>query len=84
MPFGQISPVNYEDPKKAAGWWTKRNILIIYHAMHKNTLNNGIDKSKPILVAERSKARVCGRLFAGVAGSNPAKGMDICVVCVVQ
>ena len=52
--------------------------------MHKNTLNNGIDKSKPILVAERSKARVCGRLFAGGAGSNPAKGMDICVVCVVQ
>ena len=28
----------------------------------------------PIPVAERSKARVCGRSVAGVAGSNPAGG----------
>jgi hypothetical protein len=33
---------------------------------------------------QRSKARVCGRLLAGVAGSNPAEGMDVCVVCDVQ
>jgi len=26
----------------------------------------------------RSKARVCGRLFAGIAVSIPAEGMDIC------
>ena len=32
-----------------------------------------------ISVAERSKARL-----AGIAGSNPTGGMDICVVCVVQ
>ena len=32
-------------------------------------------------MAERSKARVCGRSLAGVAGSNPAGGMDVCVVC---
>jgi hypothetical protein len=38
----------------------------------------------PIPVAERSKASVCSRSLAGVAGSNPAGGMDICVVCVVQ
>ena len=35
-------------------------------------------------IAERSKARVCGRSLAGVADSNPAGGMDVCVVCVVQ
>jgi hypothetical protein len=30
-------------------------------------------------VAARSKAWVCGRSFAGIAGSNPAREMDICV-----
>jgi hypothetical protein len=29
--------------------------------------------------AERSKARVCGRLFAGTEGSNPAVGKEICL-----
>jgi hypothetical protein len=33
--------------------------------------------SGPILVAARSKAQVCGRLVAGIAGSNPAEGMDV-------
>ena len=28
-------------------------------------------------MAERSKARVCGLSFAGIAGSNPATGMDV-------
>ena len=37
--------------------------------------------SKPIPVAERSKARVCCRSLAGVAGSNPTGGMGVCVVC---
>ena len=26
----------------------------------------------------RSKANVCGRSLAGIAGSNPAEGMDFC------
>ena len=34
-----------------------------------------------IPVAERSKARFCGRWLAGIAGSNPAGGMDVSVVC---
>ena len=34
----------------------------------------------PVPVAERSKARVCGRSLAGSAGSNPAGGKDVCVV----
>jgi hypothetical protein len=35
----------------------------------------------PIPVAKLSKARVCSRLLVGVKGSNPAGGMDVCVVC---
>jgi hypothetical protein len=32
-------------------------------------------------VTARSKALVCGRLVAGVAGSNNAEGMDVCLLC---
>ena len=32
-------------------------------------------------MAERSETRVCGRSLAGVAASNPAGSMGICVVC---
>ena len=35
-------------------------------------------------MAEQSKAGVCGRLLAEFACSNPAGGMDICIVCVAQ
>jgi hypothetical protein len=31
-------------------------------------------------VAARSET-VCGRLVAGVAGSNPAWGMNVCLLC---
>jgi hypothetical protein len=34
-----------------------------------------------IPVTARSKRKVCGRLVAGVAGSNPAEGMDVCLLC---
>jgi hypothetical protein len=37
---------------------------------------------KPTLVAEQSKAWVCGRSSAKIAGSDPAGGMDVYVnVC---
>jgi hypothetical protein len=36
---------------------------------------------KPIPVTARSKAWVCGRLITGIAGSNPARGMDVCLLC---
>jgi hypothetical protein len=36
----------------------------------------------PIPVALRSNAWVCGLLLAGIAGSNFAKGMDICLLLV--
>jgi hypothetical protein len=41
----------------------------------------------PIPVAARSKAWVCFRSLAGIAGSNPTGGMDVCllwVLCVVR
>jgi hypothetical protein len=34
-----------------------------------------------ILVAAWFKALVCGRLLAGIPGSNPAGGMGVSVVC---
>jgi len=40
----------------------------------------------PIPVAARSKSWVCGRSLAGIAGSNPVRGIDVCplwVLCVV-
>ena len=36
--------------------------------------------SAPIPVAKWSKARVCGRSPAGIAGCNPAGGMDVCLL----
>ena len=41
----------------------------------------------PIPVATRSKALACGRSPAGIVGSNPTGGMDVCllgVLCVVR
>jgi hypothetical protein len=40
-------------------------------------------ESVPIPVAELSKARVCGRSIAGVAGSNPPWGHG-CLCCVLH
>jgi hypothetical protein len=37
----------------------------------------------PIPLAARSKVWVWGRSLAGIVGSNPAGGMDVCVVSVV-
>jgi hypothetical protein len=33
-----------------------------------------------VAVAEPSKAWVCGRSLAGIAGSKPAGGMDVCLL----
>ena len=33
-----------------------------------------------ILVDAPSKAWVCGRSLAGIAGSNPAGGMEVCLL----
>jgi len=40
-------------------------------------------RTKPIPGAARPKVWVCGRSFAGRAGSNPTRGMDVCYECCV-
>ena len=45
------------------------------------------DPRKPIPVAARSKAWICGCSLAGIVGSNAARGMDLCLLwalCVVR
>jgi hypothetical protein len=37
----------------------------------------------PIQVTARSKAWVCDHSLAGIAGSNPAEGMDVSLLSVV-
>jgi len=37
----------------------------------------------PIYVAVRSKAYFCGRFIAGIAGSNPAEGVDVCFFVII-
>jgi hypothetical protein len=34
----------------------------------------------PVPVAAWSEVSVCGRSLAGIEGSNPAEGMDICLL----
>jgi hypothetical protein len=34
----------------------------------------------PVPVVARSKAWVCDRLLVGIVGSNPAGGMDVCLL----
>ena len=68
---------------------SRLSILHPYVLMTKaNTLRRTYDKLftfgiglyEPILVAARSKAWVCGRSLAGIAGSSPAGGMHVCVL----
>jgi hypothetical protein len=38
-------------------------------------------------IGRAAKARICGFSLAGIAGSNPDEGMDVClllVLCVVR
>ena len=58
--------------------------FLCFIIMYKRNFNlqTGLSGDRmPISVVERSKARVCGRSLAGVAGLNTAGGMDVCVVC---
>jgi hypothetical protein len=40
----------------------------------------GNTTTSPIPVAARSKGWVYGRSLAGIVGSNPAGGMDVCLL----
>ena len=37
-------------------------------------------QTPPIPAAVRSKACVCDRSLVGIVGSNPAEGMDVCLL----
>ena len=39
---------------------------------------------KPVPVALRSKAWICGRSPVEIVGSNPAGSMDVCLFCVLS
>jgi hypothetical protein len=47
------------------------------------SIKGRVDLLKLILVAEQSKSYVCGHLIAGIAGSDPPEGIDICHLCFV-
>jgi hypothetical protein len=53
--------------------------LFLMFSMH-DLFHNHNDNSLPIPAAARSKAWVCGRSLAGIMGSNPAGGMDVCLL----
>ena len=39
-----------------------------------------LDEGKPVPVAARSKTWVCGRSSAEIVGSNPARGIEVCLL----
>jgi hypothetical protein len=48
------------------------------HSCHKR--DESTSAKGPIPVAAPSKAWICGRSLAGIVGSNPTAGMDVCLV----
>jgi hypothetical protein len=54
--------------------------MIIALFINMSTIESNMHKFEPIPVAARSKAWVCGRSLAGIVGSNPAGGMDVCLL----
>jgi hypothetical protein len=61
-----------------------RTISLCIVKVHLNLQCRVMAQADQIPVADRSNARICGRSLVGVAGSNPAEVMDVCVVCVVR
>jgi hypothetical protein len=56
----------------------KKVKVVPVHAMKAYRGSTGI--APPIPMAARSKAWVCGRSLAGIVGSNPEGGMDVCLL----
>jgi hypothetical protein len=57
-------------PPRYTGYLHASSILISSHQYY----------LVPIAVAVRSKAWVYGRSLTGIMGSNPAGGMDVCIL----
>ena len=56
-----------------------QEILVGYYSYLKKERNSGM-QTRP--VAARSKTQVCGRSRVQMVGSNPARGMDVFLICV--
>ena len=56
-------------------------IILLYNILCNNIILNILLHNiiMPVPVAERSKTCFYGRSLAGIAGSNPAGGMDGCL-----
>jgi len=48
-----------------------------------NIFHSGSQSKQLVSVASRSKTYVCGCTFPGIPVSNPAGGMEVCLLCVV-
>jgi hypothetical protein len=57
---------------------------LVRTAVEKLTVGyEAVFNEQPIPMAARSEAWVCGHSLAGIVGSNPSGGMDVCRECCV-
>ena len=61
---------------------TEGQIVCHFHAtlLTEDCKFGRILKPAPAPVPARNKAQACDRSLAGTAGSNPASGMDVCLL----
>ena len=79
-----IHYLQFKDTVSSSGY-PASNCVTISLVHHEGCEKEGVAPHLKLLcphllvpVAERSKARVCGRSLAWIAGSNPAGGTDVC------
>ena len=66
-------PLMYSERAEQWSSWSR-------HCATKRKVPGSTAAQWPIPVAARSKAWVCGQSLAGIASSNPARGMEVCVM----
>jgi len=62
----------------------RRQKMYVHTWLQDGKYNFPLKKMRPIPVAVRSKAGVCGHPLAGIAGSNPAGGCLLSLLCLVK
>ena len=60
---------------------TENRVIFLAHSSTAGSVTLRSGMKAPIPVAAQSKACICGRSLAGIAGSNPAGGVDVCLLC---
>jgi hypothetical protein len=65
--------------------WTVTAVIVcrVMHCMHNKICYSRVAVRQPVSVAARSEVWVCGRSLAGIAGSNPTGGVNVCVLWVL-